>query len=366
LRPCFDIGVIGEGEETLTELADRMDRGESVAEVHGTVQWRDGARRLTPPRPPIKLDDYPHLDYSSLGRRYFRKQVSPYFADVCVEGFVFSARGCPFKCSFCATTHFWNRFRYFPVDWVIEEIKLLTQRGATHIYFSDDLFAASKGRLAEILRRLKEERLDHLNFAISANASMLDDETCALLKEMNVGFVFIGFESGDDRSLAYLKCGKNTVEMNRQAILRCAAHGLMCWGAVIVGLPGETEEAIRNTVEFLRWARRNGSYTIGVNTLIPFPGTAVWEEALKMGRVSVDMDFDRLRTTTAEVAEGFLVPDSFRPQFRRLRQWVLREGARLRWKKVRLLFRRRPLAALRFALGAGLVRTVRLLLPSRQ
>jgi len=57
LRPCFDIGVIGEGEETLTELADRMDRGESVADVHGTVQWRDGVRHLTPPRPPIKLDD---------------------------------------------------------------------------------------------------------------------------------------------------------------------------------------------------------------------------------------------------------------------------------------------------------------------
>jgi len=181
-----------------------------------------------------------------LGSRYFRKTVSPYFADVCVEGFVFSARGCPFKCSFCATSHFWNRFRHFPVDWVIDEIKRLTQRGATHIYFSDDLFAASKTRLAEIMRRLKEERLDHLRFAISANASMLDDATCALLEEMNVGFVFIGFESGDDTSLAYLKCGKNTVEMNRQAIRRCVAHGLMCWGAVIIGLPGETEEAIRH------------------------------------------------------------------------------------------------------------------------
>jgi len=195
---------------------------------------------------------------------------------------------------------------------------------------------------------------------------MLDDATCALLEEMNVGFVFIGFESGDDTSLAYLKCGKNTVEMNRQAIRRCVAHGLMCWGAVIIGLPGETEEAIENTIEFLRWARRNGSYTIGVNTLIPFPGTAVWDEALKMGRVAVQMDFDRLRTTSDEVAEGLLVSDSFRPRFRQLRRRVLREGSKLRWKKAWLLFRRQPLASLRFAFGSGLVRTVRLLLPSRQ
>jgi radical SAM superfamily enzyme YgiQ (UPF0313 family) len=219
-------------------------------------------------------------------------------------------------------------------------------------YIADDLFTASKTRVAQIAERIREEGLHRqMRFATSASAALLDAEMCSLLKSMNVGPLFIGFESGNEQTLNYLKCGKVKVADNKRAVKLCQRHGLQCWGAVIIGCPDETSESIEDTISFVRWAREHGAYRVIIGVLVPFPGTEVWQTAKDMGRVSDDMNWDRLAWEGEEVLDGMLVSDEFKPEFRRLRDKALREASKSKWRKAWPLVKRHPLVAVKFALS---------------
>lgn len=284
LDSYMDIGVIGEGEETMREIVnliekDGLDR-EKLKNINGIV-YRDsnGLINFTPSQQllPI-LDDIPYPDRDLLNLDNRTAMIT--------------SRGCPYKCVFCSSTRMWSNVRYFSAKYVVGEIKLLYKKYGSHfIDIWDDLFIADKPRLKEIITLLRQEGLlGKIEFCVYVRANLINEEMTRLLKEMNVARVTMGLESMSEPVLRYLKANV-LVEHNEKAVEILNKSDIKASGSFIVGSPQETEDDILRTLNFVKQKRL---YSSGAYLLIPLPGTPVWEYAKLKGLVSDEMDWNKL------------------------------------------------------------------------
>ncbi|MBD3330650.1 radical SAM protein [Candidatus Peregrinibacteria bacterium] len=284
LSPEFDVGVIGEGEETAVELIEvflknkKFSAGDLI-KINGIVFRDNDTIRFTQPRPAI-----PNLDSIAMPAREFLK--------IDKHTYMFTSRGCPYKCVFCASTRFWNTVRFFSAAYVINEIRELVDKyNVRLISFYDDLFIADRKRLKEISLLIREDKKLHkIRFTCNARANLVNDEVVQLLKHMNVHSINLGLESGCTRTLEYLKPAV-TVEQNINAVKTIKRYGLACNGSFIIGCPHETKEDILETYKFVKKTPIN---LTDIYVLTPYPGTPVWEYAKSRGLVSDDMQWSKL------------------------------------------------------------------------
>jgi anaerobic magnesium-protoporphyrin IX monomethyl ester cyclase len=206
---------------------------------------------------------------------------------------IFTARGCPYRCTFCASSRYWSKLRYFSPEYVVREIsELVNIYHARHIEIWDDLFIADKKRLFDIAIQLDVAGITkQVDFICQARANLMNEHTVETLKAMNVVSVGMGLESGCARTLEYLKGHSVTVEDNKRAIELLRKHGLKACGSFIIGSPQETRAEILQTLDFIK---QSDLASFDVHLLTPLPGTPVWDYALSRGLVSNDMDFSRL------------------------------------------------------------------------
>ncbi len=287
----FDLGVIGEGEETVFEVAS----GKDVEKIKGIVRREGGKIVMNEPRPLIEpLDKIPIPDREALPMKLYLKPRKGSFNTFGRYLGMFTSRGCPYRCVFCSSSHFWKKLRLHSPERVVEEIKLLVERyNVDGVIFWDDLFVVSEKRLEAIVKMLKEERIN-IPFQGFGRANLINRRVCNLLQKMNMTNIAFGFESGSQKVLKYLKdCA--TVKDNLRALKLCKEFGLRTQGNFIIGSPNETEEDIKLTLKLIRNENLDEVY---VHYLMPFPGTGVWEEAKKLGVVSdnfEDMDLSQFK-----------------------------------------------------------------------
>jgi anaerobic magnesium-protoporphyrin IX monomethyl ester cyclase len=273
MTPSMDLGVIGEGEDTMLDVCRTfLDKGpsrEAFTSIPG-VALRDtsGQVSMADPRPLHQpLDDF---SFPARDLMHMRQGAS--------VG-VITSRGCPYRCVFCASTAFWNRIRFHSAEYVVAEIKEIRERYHTpHVYFWDDLFVANVKRVEQIVQLLQHEPTLHgLKYSLTCRANLATDELARLLKEMNAVEVMLGLESMAPRTLKYLK-PHVTVEQNRNAVETFHRHGLNVTGFFVIGSPEETGAEIEQTLEYVRTAPL---YRAETYLLTPLPGTPVWEYAVE-------------------------------------------------------------------------------------
>ena len=276
-----DVACLGEGEETFCELMRLfVDRGEfdtgRLAGISGIAYHREGEIVRTRERPLIELlDDIPHPDRRVIG--YGRSR-----------DYLYTARGCSYRCVFCASNAHWKRVRYASARYVLEEIQELVDHGVRTIRFNDDNLPANGPRLREIAAMVVDRGIHRrARFSCWARANDITEETVRDLKAMNVVAVVMGLESGNDRVLAELK-GAASVDQNRRAVNLLRDARIQTSADFIIGAPDETEEEIMDTERFIR---KNRLDFVTVNVFSPLPGTPVWELAERRGLVSETMDF---------------------------------------------------------------------------
>jgi len=278
----MDVGVLFEGEQTMAELIrlydslGRLDAG-SLSSVKGICYWRGGQLQITEPRPLIdELDSIPYPARELLDLHGTHLSM-------------FTSRGCPYRCVFCASSRFWVKTRFASAEYVAGEInELYHNYGAKLISFYDDLFIANKKRLQDLLEIFARDGiLGKVRFSCSVRSNLIDVQMAKLLKELGVVSVALGLESGHPRVLEYLKGGNVTVEDNSSAVKVLARNGIAPNGAFVIGSPDETREEIMATYDFIKSVPLRN---FNVYVMTPFPGTPVWHEAVERGLISEDFD----------------------------------------------------------------------------
>lgn len=296
LPEVFDLGVMGEGENTVLELM-QLERFsiEKAKRINGVCFNENGKTHFTPPRELITpLDKIPISDRDIADMEFYlkKRQIIPYHFGRSLT--MMTSRGCPYSCAFCSTKVHWKTFRAFSAERVIEEIELLINKyHAEIIHIFDDLFIADKKRLAEIHRMVMKKGFNKkAKFMCLVRSDMLDEPTIKLLKEINVVITGIGMESGCEKTLDYLKKRTTTLQDNRNAIKLSEKYRLPAMGSFMIGNPHETEEELLQTAEFIKSYRYSPYLCPLTYIATPFPGTQFWDYAKEKG-LNVE-DFDNL------------------------------------------------------------------------
>ena len=161
-----------------------------------------------------------------------------------------TARSCAFKCSFCDYPSRAGALTTASIDTVRRELRQVAEMGVRNVVFIDDTFNVPPKRFKQICEMMIEEDLGLRWYSYFRSANARDEESFDLAAASGCSGVFLGIESGDDSVLkAMHKLAQD--DQYRVGIQRLKERGITSFASIIVGFPGETEQTVRNTVEFI-------------------------------------------------------------------------------------------------------------------
>ena len=278
------MAVIGEGEITFVDFLKSYIKNQSLnyeelKTINGLFFKYNGDFFRTKNREVISdLDSLPHPVIEEL----------PFYNPsnaICLV----SARGCPYKCSFCSSAKFAQNYRSLSTDLIIGQVDYwVNQKNARHIIFYDDLLIANKKKLNEIVTKLEERGiLGKCIFNCQVRANLITNDICQLLKKMNVTEVGMGVESFNDKVLRYYNKSGCTAEINQRAIDLLHKYGINVGTGIILGAPIETKEDIVVTLRAIFKNFKEGKITKPMWYMLrPFLGTRIWDIAEHDGIVA--------------------------------------------------------------------------------
>ncbi|HYW03992.1 MAG TPA: hopanoid biosynthesis associated radical SAM protein HpnJ [Gammaproteobacteria bacterium] len=273
--PAIDFVGREEFDYTCKEVAE----GRDLADVPGlSYRAPDGGIVHNPDRPMImNMDELPFV--SKVYKRDLT--ISNYFIGYLKHPYVsfYTGRGCRSKCTFCLwpQTVGGHRYRVRSPESVIAEVAWIKENmpEVEEIFFDDDTFTDFKPRVEEIARGLGK-----LGVTWSCNAKAnVPYKTLKIMKENGLRLLLVGYESGNDQILHNIRKGLRT-DIARRFTRDCRKLGITIHGTFILGLPGETRETIRETIDF---AREINPHTIQVSLAAPYPGTRLYNQAVDNG-----------------------------------------------------------------------------------
>ncbi|MEM3153536.1 MAG: radical SAM protein, partial [Candidatus Bathyarchaeia archaeon] len=244
LTECKSIDVVvrGEGEETFQELINAMDRGICLGYVRG-IAYRKGEKIVaTKPRPLIgDLDKIPFPSLDLLPIEKYALQGISYMP-------ITTSRGCPFKCSFCASSRiFGGCWRGRSPKNVVEEIRLIHDEfNIKNIEFVDDTFTLNGRRAEEICDEILREGLD-ISWGASSRVDTINKGLVEKMRKAGCWIVYLGVESASQKILNEI--GKKiTISQIVRAVKTLKEAGIQILGSFILGFPEETIETAEQTI----------------------------------------------------------------------------------------------------------------------
>ncbi len=279
--PEIDYLCLGEGEVTMAELAD----GRDPKAIDG-LAWRNG-KGVTVNRPRVHIADLDSLPFPAYGKLagFPRGYNLPLFSYVRAPGAtMITSRGCPYQCSYCDRSVFKRGFRYNSAGYIYEHMRhLRNDFGVRHVNIYDDLFTMNRDRIEELCGLLVTKPLG-MNFNCAVRVGHADDDLLALLKRAGCLMVSLGIESADPDMLKRHKAGVK-LEAVRDTVARIRKQGLRAKGLFMMGLPGETEDSVRATSDFVMSL---GLDDMNMAKFTPFPGAPIWAGIEKEGTLEND------------------------------------------------------------------------------
>jgi anaerobic magnesium-protoporphyrin IX monomethyl ester cyclase len=370
--PVLDYVIVGEPDLTLRDLLDHLEdklgrrddnlrrvfqemdpsyqpavdeRGQVVLQAIKGLVWRRGDEIvMNPPRPFIaNLDDLPTPMHELLPLDKYRMPL--------IKGpftFIVTSRGCPAGCTYCikhVSYQYSTRLR--SPELLMEEMWHLKSLGIHNIHMYADLFTVSREQVVRLCELMIAEEID-VGWTCNSRVDYVDEEMLQLMGRAGCRLISWGIESGNEQVLRRARKGAYPDKAER-ALKWSKAAGIMNWGYFIIGLPGETEESIRETIDF---SKRLPLDIALFHVAAPYPGTPFFFEVVENGWFrpgtrweNVDMDKGTVLDYPGLSAERLLYW-----QKRAFREWAMRPGPM--WTYLKMLFS--DFSTMRTALSVGL------------
>jgi len=275
---AIDFVVRREFDHQIVDYAN----GKPLEDIPGVSFRKDGVIVNNPEGGVIEnLDELPWV--SKVYKRDL--DVKNYNVPFLLNPFIslYTSRGCPAMCTFCLwpQTHSGHRWRLRSTDDVAAEMAYIKENfpEIREVFFDDDTFNYQKARTIALCEKLKP-----LGMTWSCTSRVTTDyDTLKAMKEAGCRLLIVGYESGDPQILKNIKKGA-TIDMAERFTTNCRKLGLVVHGDFIVGLPGESRDSIRKTIDF---AKKLDNETIQVSIAHPYPGTEFYDYAKKNDLISI-------------------------------------------------------------------------------
>lgn len=356
--PNLDIVLVGEPDLTIRDLLDHLESRfeERTPEIKAMLEKQDPAYALSLnedgsvnmrgikgiawrnkdeimlnfPRPFVAdLDDMPIPMHDLLPLQSYRM---PY-----IKGpftFIVTSRGCPAGCTYCikhVSYQYSTRIRSPKL--IMEELWVLKKLGLDNIHMYADLFTVNRDQVIELCKLMIDENIQ-IKWTCNSRVDFVDEEMLTLMGKAGCRLISWGIESGNEAILKHARKGADPAKAQRA--LRWAKNaGIMNWGYFIIGLPGETEATIRETIDF---AKKLPLDIALFHVAAPYPGTPFFFEVVKNKWFrpgtrweQVDMDKGTVLDYPELSAERLLYW-----QKRAFREWAFRPGPAFTYLKMLL------------------------------
>ena len=354
--PALDMVFVGEPDLTLRDLLDHLEGkieerppdivklfdnhdpdykpavngdGEvDLAKIRGLGYRQNGHIKINLPRNFIQsLDDLPIPMHELLPIDKYRMPL--------IRGpftFIVTSRGCPAGCTYCikhVSYQFGLRLR--SPEKLMEELWQLKEMGLNNIHMYADLFTVNREQVMELCKRMIDEKID-IRWTCNSRVDYVDAEMLHTMREAGNWLISWGIESGNEQILKHAHKGAYP-DKARRGLKWAREAGIKNWGYFIIGLPGETEETIRETIDFAKELPLDVAL---FHVAAPYPGTPFFFEVVENEWFrpgtrweNVDMDEGTVLDYPGLSAERLLYW-----QKRAFREWALRPGPILTYLKM--------------------------------
>ncbi len=271
----IDFVARNEFDFTIKDVAE----GRDLSSIDG-ISYRNASGAIVHNKDRAVIHDMDSLPFvSEVYKRDLR--IEDYFIGYLMHPYVslYTGRGCKSRCTFCLwpQTVGGHTYRVRSPGHVAEEIRLIRQYWpqTREIFFDDDTFTDNLPRAEAIAKEL-----GRMGVTWSCNAKAnVPRETLKVLRDNGLRLLLVGYESGNQQILHNIKKGMR-IEVAKKFTKDCHELGIKIHGTFILGLPGETTETIQETIRF---ATEINPHTIQVSLAAPYPGTFLYDQAVKNG-----------------------------------------------------------------------------------
>lgn len=277
-----DIGVLGEGEETIIEILECFENRRPFYSVRGIVCRKGNDIVENPLREPITdLDSLPFpitcaqeclIDFDKYPLQAFK--------------YIFALRGCPFDCTFCGSRYIWGRkVRFRSVSNIIAEMQEIQKKGVCYVHFDDDTWGVKGEFIKDLCSAISKERL-RLNWSCEIHVKLISNEIVELMKSAGCRSIMIGVESGSNEMLKLIR--KNiTIEEAFIAAEIIKTHKIYLQTFFMVGFPQETIETLNDTISAITSIPTD---SVIYSVFTPYFGTEIFNYCTQRGIIPYDFD----------------------------------------------------------------------------
>lgn len=268
--------IIGEGEQTITELYQAISKKTNIAKVTGIAYLENDQVVKTPPRVKMKgLSTLPLPNREGIAIEKYLDTWKTHHGKSSMT--ISTQRGCPYTCKWCSTAVYGQSYRRRPAKLVVEEMGMLQKNyKPDSIWFVDDVFTVSHKWIKEFYEETQKQNIK-IPFECITRAERLNDEILQLLKEAGCFRIWIGAESGSQKIIDAMD-RRVDVNVVKNTIIKTNEIGIETGTFIMLGYPGEDENDINETINYLKEA--NPTY-FTITIAYPIKGTSLYSEVEK-------------------------------------------------------------------------------------